>query len=71
MAEELAVFGEGSLTFWRDLAMLFHAFPELKADPTQVRERLQATGASPAVLATWDELAAQEIQSPDEDAEFQ
>jgi hypothetical protein len=47
MAEELAVFGEGSLTF-REFAR-----------------------KEPLPLATWDELAAQEIQPPDEDAEFQ
>jgi hypothetical protein len=58
-------------TDWRDLAMLFLSFPELKADPSVVRARLEAAGADEAVLATWAELAAQEVLPEDEDDEFQ
>lgn len=57
-------------TDWRDLAMLLLAFPELKYEQSSVVERLHAAGADQAVLATWKELVAQEIQSADEDDEF-
>jgi hypothetical protein len=57
-------------TDWRDLAMLLLAFPDLKRDPGPVSERLQAAGVTPAVLAVWRELVAQEIAPVDEDAEF-
>ena len=57
-------------TDMRDLAMLLLAFPELKADRGVVRERLEATGASAAVLATWTELVAQEFLPGNEDDEF-
>ncbi len=57
-------------TDWRDLAMLLLAFPELKHEQGSVVERLQAADADQAVLATWKELVAQEIQSADEDDEF-
>jgi hypothetical protein len=57
-------------TDWRDLAKLFLAFPELKADPKPVRDRLQKAGADEAVLPTWEELVAQEILPEDEDDEF-
>jgi hypothetical protein len=54
----------------RDLIALFHTFPELKADPGPVRARLEAVGADQAVLAAWEELAAQELVPEDEDGEF-
>jgi hypothetical protein len=54
-------------TDWRDLAVLLLAFPDLKADPTVVRARLEAAGAGPEVLATWEELVAQEILPEDEE----
>jgi hypothetical protein len=57
-------------TDWRDLALLLLTFPDLKHDPGPVTERLHASGATPAVLATWQELVAQEIQPADEDDEF-
>ncbi len=57
-------------TDWRDLAMLLLAFPELKYEQGSVVERLQAADADQAVLATWKELVAQEIQPADEDEEF-
>jgi hypothetical protein len=59
-----------SFTDLRDVAVLLLQFPELKADPAVVRARLQAAGADPALLATWEELAAQEILPGEEDDEF-
>lgn len=56
-------------TDWRDLAMLLLTFPDLKADPSAVRERLQAAAADEAILASWDEIATQEIL-PETDDEF-
>ena len=55
-------------TDWRDLAMLFLTFPELKRDPGPVRNRLANAGADQGVLAVWEELAGQEI-TPEEDWE--
>jgi Nucleotidyl transferase AbiEii toxin, Type IV TA system len=57
-------------TDWRDLAMSLLAFPELKYEQGAVVERLQAADADQAVLATWKELVAQDIQAADEDDEF-
>jgi len=57
-------------TDWRDLAMLLLAFPDLKQDSGPVTERLHDSGATPAVLATWQELVAQDIQPADEDDGF-
>ncbi|MBI1929528.1 nucleotidyl transferase AbiEii/AbiGii toxin family protein [Candidatus Poribacteria bacterium] len=57
-------------TDWRGVAMLLLTFPELKRDPGPVTDRLQVTGATPDVLAVWQEFVAQEIQPADEDDEF-
>jgi hypothetical protein len=57
-------------TDWRDLAMLLLTFPELKAEDGPVAERLRASGASEAALATWKEVVRQEILPEDEDSEF-
>lgn len=57
-------------TDWRDVAMLLLTFPELKADPGPVSERLRLSGADPAVLAAWKEVVAQEILPEREDEEF-
>ena len=57
-------------TDWRDVAMLLLTFPELKRNRGPVRERLEAAGAEPAVLAAWQELVAQEIRPEDEGEEF-
>ena len=57
-------------TDWRDLAKLFLAFPELKTDRGQVRERLEAGGANKALLSTWKELVAIDYLPEDEDAKF-
>jgi hypothetical protein len=51
---------------WRVLL----TFPELKAREGPVRERLHAAGASPDVLAAWDDVVAQTILPEDEDGEF-
>ena len=57
-------------TDWRDIAMLLLQFPELKHSSGPVAEALRAAGVKPEILATWHELAAQEIQPPDADDEF-
>ena len=57
-------------TDWRDLAMLLLAFPDLKRDPGEVTERLQAMGVDPAVLTAWHELVGQEIRPLDENDGF-
>lgn len=57
-------------TDWRDLALLLVAFPELKAATGAVRDRLLAAGAGDEILALWDELAASEFETEDEDADF-
>jgi hypothetical protein len=56
-------------TDWRDLAMLFLTFPELKQEMGPVRDRLAAAGADAAVLETWSRLAAEEILPEDEDGD--
>lgn len=57
-------------TDWRDLAMLLLAFPELKHAQGAVADCLHAVGVSLDVLATWQELVAQDIQPGDEDDDF-
>ncbi len=57
-------------TDWRDLAMLLLAFPELKQSDGLVLERLKAENAGDDVINLWRDLAAQEIQSTDEDDGF-
>ncbi len=57
-------------TDWRDLAMLLLTYPELKSSAGPVRDRLDAHGAEPAILAAWETVAAQEILPEDEDDEF-
>lgn len=57
-------------TDWRDLAMLLLKFPEFKSEQGAVADRLQASGATPEILAVWKELAAQEIQPEDDTDEF-
>jgi len=57
-------------TDWRDLAMLFLAFPELKRGSGTVSETLQSLGANEEVMSAWRELVAQEIRLPDEEDEF-
>lgn len=59
-------------TDWRDLAVLFLTFPELKSEANEVTAILQNSGASESVLQVWRELVAQEItlETTDEDLEF-
>lgn len=54
-------------TDWRDLALLLLQFPKLKREVGEVEVRLMALDASPAVMAAWRELVAQEILPEDED----
>jgi hypothetical protein len=58
-------------TDWRDIAMLLLRFPELRADPGPVRERLTAAAADEEALAAWDETLAREIVAEEEDDEFE
>ncbi len=57
-------------TDWRDLALLLLRFPELKSNPEQVTDRLDALEASPDVVATWKQLATQEVVAPRDEDEF-
>jgi hypothetical protein len=57
-------------TDWRDLAMLLLTFPALKHKSGPVADRLKAAGAGTTVLATWEELAAQELHVAEDDDEF-
>ncbi len=57
-------------TDWRDLALLFLTFPDLKTEEGPVAERLRAGGATEDVLLAWKELVAQNIEPEDEDGEF-
>ena len=57
-------------TDWRDLSLLFLAYPELKTEKGPVGDRLAAAGGGEDVLATWAEVVTREIEAPDEDGEF-
>lgn len=57
-------------TDWRDLAMLFLTFPELKNASGPVSEALAAMHADADEMNTWRELVAQEIRQPNDDEEF-
>jgi len=57
-------------TDWRDLAVLLLAFPALKTEFGPVRQRLEATGAEPAVIAAWEALVAQTIEDERDEDEF-
>ena len=54
----------------RDLAVLLLAFPELKTEAGEVRQRLIAAGADAAMLAAWEALVARDIVAEDEDAGY-
>lgn len=58
-------------TDWRDLAMLFLTFPELKTESGPVLSALRVLDANEDVIQTWRELIAQEILVPDPDSEFE
>ena len=57
-------------TDWRDLAMLFLTFPDLKSEDGPVAERLRAAGANADALATWKELVAQDVLPEEDEDEF-
>ena len=57
-------------TDWRDLAVLLLKFPELKTKSGPVRDRLEAAGAVPAVIAGWENLVAQRIEAEEDEDEF-
>jgi hypothetical protein len=57
-------------TDWRDLAVLFLAFPELKCVRGAVRDRLEAHAADEAALRTWESLVAEEIRETPADGKF-
>lgn len=57
-------------TDWRDVAMLLLTFPELKKEKGAVSEVLKSIGATDAVIDTWGELVAQEINESQDDDEF-
>jgi hypothetical protein len=59
-----------SFTDRRDIAVLLLQFPELKEAKGRVAEALREAKADPEIVATWEELSAQEIRSPDPDGEF-
>src|SRR6185369_9034578 len=57
-------------TDWRDVAMLLLAFPNLKVESGPVSEILNSLGATEEEMKTWSEVVHQEINVPDDDAEF-
>ena len=57
-------------TDWRDVAMLFLTFPNLKVESGPVSEILNSLGATEEEMKTWNEVVHQEISMPDDDAEF-
>lgn len=59
-----------SFTDRRDIAVMLLQFPELKLSSGPVADALGKAGVKPEIVATWQEVAAQEIQPPDADDEF-
>jgi len=57
-------------TDWRDVAMLFLTFPDLKNESGPVSKILNSLGATEEEMKTWREVVHQEISEPDDDAEF-
>lgn len=53
-----------------DIRRLLLAFPELKALEGPVGDCLRAAGAPGPALEAWEEIAAQEILTEDEEAGF-
>jgi hypothetical protein len=58
-------------TDWRDLAMLLLTFPELKTKTGLVNDVMLSLSASDEQIDAWRALVAQEIQKPDDEAEFE
>lgn len=59
-----------SFSDMRDLAMLFLAFPELKAESGPVSNALKTLGATAEEMHAWSQLVAQELSAPNDDDEF-
>jgi hypothetical protein len=59
-----------SFTDRRDLAVLFLAFPELKIEEGEVKQRLITARAGEEVHKVWRELVAEEVFPEVEDEEF-
>lgn len=57
-------------TDWRDIAMLFLRFPELKERDGVVAERLVSAKAQPDVIETWTQFADNAIVAADDDEYF-
>lgn len=57
-------------TDWRDVAMLLLKFPDLKRDTSAVADSLVASGASPEIIAVWQEIVATDIKPEEDDDEF-
>ena len=57
-------------TDWRDVAMLLLTFPELKTESGPVSKLLKSLGATEEEMRTWSKVVHQEINKPDDDAEF-
>jgi Nucleotidyl transferase AbiEii toxin, Type IV TA system len=58
-------------TDWRDIAMLFLKFPELKENSAVVTNILVRQNVDEATLALWRDLAQQSIQAEDDEDEFE
>src|SRR6266566_8648088 len=50
-------------TDWRDLAMLFVTFPELKNESGPVSEALNSLGAGEEVMNEWSDIVKKEIRT--------
>jgi len=57
-------------TDWRDLAMLFLAFPDLKTESGVVSDILTSLNATEEEMKQWSEVVHQKIEPPDDDSEF-
>lgn len=54
-------------TDWRDLAMLFLTFPELKQESSTVLNCLLSLEINEKILELWRELVQMEIESEDDE----
>lgn len=52
---------------WRDLAMLFLTFPELKQESSTVLNCLLSLESNEKILELWGELVQMEIESEDDE----
>ncbi len=58
-------------TDWRDLALLLLTFPELKQKSSLVLDCLQAAGADAKIMDIWQELVQMQIESEEDEDEFE